>query len=104
MPLFKDEQMGTVCPKHSPGHHIEIHMLLIDRLEGYLKIQMWETWWAASRQKQRFEWKPSNVKRIQKLVKRSCTIFRNPAGMELPVMYHLLLNANELTAMVYCCE
>lgn len=100
MPLFEDSQIGTICPRSSPGHHIEIHMWLIDRLEAYLKILMWETWWTA-REKQHFVWKPSNVRKLRRLVRRSCSVFPKPEGMEYHMLKHLLFNANELTTMVY---
>lgn len=101
MPIFQDSQVATICRRSSiPGHHLEMHMWLIDRLEGYLKVQMWETWWVA-RDKGHFEWKPSNVKKLTKLIRRSASVLPKPEGMEYHMLKYLLFNANELTTMVY---
>lgn len=102
-PIFTAED--TICHKSTLGHHLEAHMWLIDRLSGYMHIQLWETWWRAE-EKGVFAWKPSNVRRLTRLIRRSCSMLPKPKGTEYIMLCHLLKKADEMTAMVYAtiCE
>lgn len=98
--IFKDVQASTICYKTTLGHHLEAHMWLIDRLNGYMHIRLWETWWIAAG-KGLFEWKPSNVRRLTRLIRRSCSVLPKPIGSEYIMLCHLLRKADEMTGMVY---
>lgn len=97
--IFNDE--AQLCHRSNlPAHYLHVHMWLIDRLNGYLHFTMWETWWTIA-DRGLFEWKPSNVKRLTKLIRRSCSVLPKPQGSEYIMICHMLRKADEMTAMVY---
>ncbi len=99
-PLITDWHLTVVCPEsHKVPHHLEMHMLLLDKLGVYFYAHFSDALWSGHKHK--FTLTPANVKMLSKLIKKSCSALPKPEIAQEVVIRYMVQKGNELTSMVF---